>query len=137
MAVPSAQTMQHIDARRILSIDGLDWSQIKAAVLAIGACCRRDWYTKLIEAIKGDPREAYQKLAICRPCDQFTSKDWTNKHQTGSTRHAEGVVATYHHHTDARGRSRTIVSVWQNCSDSMDRRVRIQLYATTSHGENG
>src|SRR3546814_9259717 len=33
------------DARRILSIDGLDWRRIKAAVLAIGACGRRDWRT--------------------------------------------------------------------------------------------
>lgn len=33
------------DARRIMSIDGLDWSRIKVAMLAIGACSRRDWRT--------------------------------------------------------------------------------------------
>ena len=62
------------DARRILSIDGLDWSQIKAAVLAIGACGRRDWRTMSVDAIKGDPRELRQKLAICLPRDRFASK---------------------------------------------------------------
>ena len=31
-----------LDARRILSIDSLDWSGIKAAVLALGASGRRD-----------------------------------------------------------------------------------------------
>jgi hypothetical protein len=62
------------DARRILSIDGLDWSQIKAAVLAIGACGRRDWRTMSVDAIKGDPRELRQKLAICLPRDHFAGK---------------------------------------------------------------
>jgi len=63
------------DARRILSIDGLDWSQIKAAVLAIGACGRRDWRTMSVDAIKGDPRELRQKLAICLPRDRFAGKE--------------------------------------------------------------
>ena len=62
------------DARRILSIDGLDWSQIKTAVLAMGACGRRDWRTMSVEAIKGDPRELRQKLAICLPRDRFAGK---------------------------------------------------------------
>jgi len=62
------------DARRILSIDGLDWRRIKAAVLAIGACGRRDWRTMSVEAIKGDPRELRQKLAICLPRDRFAGK---------------------------------------------------------------
>jgi len=62
------------DARRILSIDGLDWSRIKAAVLAIGACGRRDWRTMSVDAIKGDPRELRQKLAICLPRDRFAGK---------------------------------------------------------------
>ena len=53
------------DARRILSIDGLDWDRIKAAVLAMGASGRRDWRTMSIDAIEGDPREFRQKLAIC------------------------------------------------------------------------
>lgn len=62
------------DARRILSIDGLDWSWIKAAVLAIGVCGRRDWRTTSVDAIKGDSRELRQKLAICLPRDRFAGK---------------------------------------------------------------
>jgi predicted nucleotidyltransferase component of viral defense system len=62
------------DARRILSIDGLDWSRIKAAVLALGASGRRDWRTMSLDAIKGDPREFRQKLAICLPRDRFAGK---------------------------------------------------------------
>ncbi len=62
------------DARRIMSIDGLDWSQIKAAVLAIGSCGRRDWRAMSVDAIKGDPRELRQKLAICLPRDRFAAK---------------------------------------------------------------
>lgn len=63
------------DARRILSIDGLDWKQIKAAVLAIGACGRRDWRIMSVDSIKGDPREFRQKLAICLPRDRFAGKE--------------------------------------------------------------
>lgn len=63
------------DARRILSIDGLDWSRIKAAVLAIGVCSRRDWRTMSVDAIKGDPRELRQKLAICLPRGRFAGKE--------------------------------------------------------------
>ena len=59
------------DARRILSIDGLDWTLIKAAFLALGASGRRDWRTVSADAIKGDPRELRQKLAICVPRDRF------------------------------------------------------------------
>ncbi len=55
------------DARRILSIDGLDWNRIKAAVLALGASGRRDWRNRSIDAIRGDRREFRQKLAICLP----------------------------------------------------------------------
>lgn len=62
------------DAHRIMSIDGLDWSQIKAAVLAIGSCSRRDWRTMSVDAIKGDPRGLRQKLAICLPRDRFADK---------------------------------------------------------------
>lgn len=62
------------DARRILSIDGLDWSRIKAAVLAIGACGQRDWRTMSVDAIEGNPRELRQKLAICLPRDHFAGK---------------------------------------------------------------
>src|SRR3546814_19227461 len=59
------------DARRILSIDGLDWGWIKAAVLALGACGRRDWRTMSVDAIKGAPRALRQTLAICLPRDPF------------------------------------------------------------------
>ncbi len=62
------------DARRILSIEGLDWKKIRAAVLAFGACARRDWRTVSIDAIKGDPRELRQKLMICLPHDHFSGK---------------------------------------------------------------
>lgn len=62
------------DARRILSLDGLDWSRIKTAVLALGASGRRDWRTMSLDGIKGDPREFRQKLAICLPRDRFAGK---------------------------------------------------------------
>ena len=55
------------DVRRILSIEGLNWGWIKAAVLAIAACNRRDWRTVSTHAIACDPREFRQKLAICLP----------------------------------------------------------------------
>ena len=61
-------------AARDLSINGLDWSQIKAAVLAIGSCGRRDWRTMSVDAIKVDPREVAQKLAVCLPRDRFSGK---------------------------------------------------------------
>lgn len=60
------------DARRILAIDGLDWSLIKAAVLAYGAAGRRDWRGASVDDIRGDPRELRQKLAICLPRNYFT-----------------------------------------------------------------
>jgi len=62
------------DARRILSIDGLDWRRIKAAVLAIGACGRRDWRTMSVAAIRGDSRELRQKLAACLPRGRFSGR---------------------------------------------------------------
>jgi predicted nucleotidyltransferase component of viral defense system len=55
------------DARRILAIEGLDWKKIRAAVLAFGACARRDWRTVSVDAIKGNPPELRQKLMICLP----------------------------------------------------------------------
>ena len=63
------------DARRILSIDKLDWNRIKAAVLAIGASGRRDWRTMSVDAIEGDPREFRRKLAICLPHDCFAARE--------------------------------------------------------------
>lgn len=62
------------DARRILSIQGLDWRLIKAAVLAIGASGRRDWRTMSIDVIEGDPRELRRSLAICLPRAYFADK---------------------------------------------------------------
>ena len=62
------------DARRILSIDRLDWNWIKAAVLAMGASGRRDWRTMSIDAIEGDPREFRRKLAICLPRDRLAAR---------------------------------------------------------------
>lgn len=63
------------DARRILSIDGLDWTSIKAAVLAIGASGRRDWRTVSLDSLKGDSRELRQKLSICLPRSHFIGKN--------------------------------------------------------------
>jgi predicted nucleotidyltransferase component of viral defense system len=62
------------DARRILDIPGLDWSWVKAAVLAYGASGRRDWRRASINDIGGDPRELRQKLAICLPRDRFVGE---------------------------------------------------------------
>ena len=59
------------DARRILSIEGLDWKKIRAAFLALGACLRRDWRTVSFGAIKGDPQELRQKLVISLPRGHF------------------------------------------------------------------
>ena len=59
------------DARRILAVPGLDWSLIRAGVLAWGAAGRRDWREASLEDIGGDPRELRQKLAICLPRDHF------------------------------------------------------------------
>ena len=63
------------DARRILSIDGLDWNWIKVAMLAMGASGRRDWRTQSIDSIKADPREFHQKLAICLPRKYFATRE--------------------------------------------------------------
>ena len=60
------------DARRILSIEGLNWNWIKAAVLAIGASDRRDWRSMSIDKIQGNVREFRQKLGVCLPRDRFT-----------------------------------------------------------------
>jgi predicted nucleotidyltransferase component of viral defense system len=59
------------DARRITSIEGLDWRRIKAAVLAFGASGRRDWRAASLDRLKGDPREFRQKLVICLPHGRF------------------------------------------------------------------
>ena len=40
----------------------------------MGASGRRDWRTRSIDAIEGDPREFRQKLAICLPRDCFGAR---------------------------------------------------------------
>ena len=59
------------DVWRILAIEGLDRSWIKAAVLALGACNRRDWRGVSKDAIGCDSREFRRNLAICLPRDLF------------------------------------------------------------------
>ena len=59
------------DVRRILAIEGLDRGWIKAAVLALGACNRRDWRGVSKDAFGCDSREFRRNLAICLPRDLF------------------------------------------------------------------
>ena len=59
------------DVRRILAIEGLDRGWIKAAVLALGACNRRDWRGVSKDAIGCDSRKFRRNLAICLPRDLF------------------------------------------------------------------
>lgn len=63
------------DARRILSIKGLDWDGIKAAVLAIGSSGRRDWRTRSVTDIRGDRQEIRQNLTICLRRGHFADTD--------------------------------------------------------------
>ena len=63
------------DARRILSINGLDWDRVKIAFLAIGSCSRRDWRTMSVSDISGDPNEVRQNLAICLRRDRFADRE--------------------------------------------------------------
>lgn len=63
------------DARRILSVNGLDWNWIKAAVLAVGACCRFDWRDASVNSITADPRELRQNLAVCLPSNHPARHD--------------------------------------------------------------
>lgn len=59
------------DARRILETQTLDWSLVRAGVLAWGAAGRRDWREASLDDIGGDPRELKQKLAVCLPREYF------------------------------------------------------------------
>jgi predicted nucleotidyltransferase component of viral defense system len=59
------------DTRRILETQTLDWSLVRAGVLAWGAAGRRDWREASLDDIGGDSRELRQKLAICLPHDFF------------------------------------------------------------------
>ena len=59
------------DVRRILAIEGLDRGWTKVAVLALGACKRRDWRGVSKDAIGCDSREFRRNLAICLPRDLF------------------------------------------------------------------
>lgn len=61
------------DARRILAIPDLNWSYVKAAVLAYGAAGRRDWREASIRDIGGDARELRQKLTLCLPRQTFAA----------------------------------------------------------------
>ena len=75
VALVSRRTARDLfDARRILSIQGLDWVRIKAAVLAIGACSRFDWRGTSVNSIE-NPGEYLQKLYYCLPQDQFADNE--------------------------------------------------------------
>ena len=63
------------DARRILETQSLDWSLVRAGVLAWGAAGRRDWREASLDDIGGDPRELRQKLAVCLPREYFDAAD--------------------------------------------------------------
>ena len=62
------------DARRILSIEGLDWARIKTAVLAIGACSSEDWRNASINAVS-HPADSHQKLLHCLPQNSLADYD--------------------------------------------------------------
>jgi predicted nucleotidyltransferase component of viral defense system len=59
------------DARRIFAMEGLNWSWIKAAMLAIGAAGRNDWRAASVDKIGADSKELRQKLLICLPRAHF------------------------------------------------------------------
>ena len=75
-------TRDLFDAHRILSVEGLDWTRIKAAVLAIGACRRTDWRKKSTNDIV-NPAESPDKLRYCLPQDYFAEYEdiglWINE----------------------------------------------------------
>ena len=52
----------------------LDWNRIKTAVLAVGASGCRDWRTRSIDVIEGEPREIRQNLAIYLPRDRLAGR---------------------------------------------------------------
>ena len=62
------------DARRILSIDRLDWVKIKTAVLAVGACIRSDWRNASVDSIMS-PADKPQKLLYCLPRDHIADNE--------------------------------------------------------------
>ena len=59
------------DVRHILAIERLDQGWVKAAVLALGACNRRDWRDVSTDAIGCDSHEFRRNLTICLPRDLF------------------------------------------------------------------
>lgn len=59
------------DTRRILAMEGLNWTWIRAAMLAIGASGRNDWRAASVDKIGADPKELRQKLLICLPRAHF------------------------------------------------------------------
>ncbi len=62
------------DARRIFDIPDVDWRQVKAAMLAIGAAGRNDWRKASIDSIGADLTELRQKLVICLPRTAFAEQ---------------------------------------------------------------
>lgn len=62
------------DARRIFDLPDINWRQVKAAMLAIGAAGRNDWRKASIDNIGADPKELRQKLLICLPRSAFAEQ---------------------------------------------------------------
>ena len=71
VALLSRRTFRDLfDARRILSIEGIDWSRVKLAVMALGVCSRMDWR----EVSTGDirmPADSPGNLLNCLPEHHF------------------------------------------------------------------
>jgi len=65
------------DARQILSINGLDWTRIKTALLALGASGREDWREVSVKNIRGRADELVDKLKVCLPLNYFADKKQT------------------------------------------------------------
>jgi len=59
------------DARRIFTLENIDWGLVKAAMLAIGASGRNDWRKVSAGNIGAEPNELKQKLFICLPRTAF------------------------------------------------------------------
>lgn len=64
------------DALRIKDIDGLDWTNIKAAFLMFTVASFADWSRVSIGAA-GDPHKACQNLLSCLPRRHFAGRDAT------------------------------------------------------------
>lgn len=62
------------DARRIFEMEDLDWRQIKAAMLGIGASGRADWREATVDSIGADVKELRSKLLMCLPKTYFDAR---------------------------------------------------------------